>query len=130
MDKDVLFNKVIDEKVMNTRFLEASGKCSGQLSPDDRSKVVNDLYNIIGDNSTGAFNYEDLKTGFMLYSLASFCDLSAGGKFHNFLFNLLSTETPRTIVKTMINSIESGKFLQKQSKLLFCNFSFFSKKGF
>ena len=100
-------------KMDKTRFLELSAKCDGnQLTLDDRTEVLNDTYTFLDDNSLGSLLDVDIKTGFMLYSAVIYCDYTPRGKLAKFLHNLIARESPRTIIKTLVNSIEIGQLME------------------
>ena len=50
-------------------------------------------------------NQEDVETGFMLFSVIIFC--SEPVALSQFLHNLLTTQSPRTIIQATVNTIQS-----------------------
>ena len=72
-----------------------------------------ELFNLLDDGTEGKVNDEDIKTGFMLYSAVVFCYQM---EMEIFLDDLISTENSRTIIKTIINNIDSGIFKEDDRK--------------
>ena len=109
---DLLY-RVTKAKMDKSRFLEFSANCADrQLGIVDRAEVLNDVYISLDDKSFGSLNNQDIERGFNIFSSVIYCDYSVAGKLVKFLHTLLSRETPRTIIKILINSIESGQLME------------------
>ena len=64
------------------------------------------LDKLIGNETDGSITQEDIRMGFSIYSATVFCR-NTPKKLYTFFSNLLSTETPRTILLALVNTIRS-----------------------
>ena len=101
-----LLEKIIRLKVVNTTFLKQSMECrNGQLKGVGKDDVFHEIHSLMTDGSEGSVSDDDVKTGFMVFSIVIYCGQM---KLHNFLENLLSTATPRDVIEALVNTIDSG----------------------
>ena len=63
------------------------------------------MFTLMDVGEKGAIGEEDVETGLRIYSLLIFCNQM---KLDIFLNQLITTETKHTVIKTVINTIESG----------------------
>ena len=61
---------------------------------------------MLKNDSEGVATDEDVNTGLVIYSALIYCHQM---KLEIFLDNLLSTETLQSILKTLVNTIDSGR---------------------
>ena len=73
--------------------------------------VFNDLNNVLNDNTTGKVNDKDIQMGFLIFSTVMYCNADEI-KLYSFLQNLIGKEAPRTIIRSMVTSIESGNLTE------------------
>ena len=114
MTREGVVDMVIMEKVRQTSYLHQSNHCNnGQLNQDGQNKVFDELFKSLNKpidrdasaSSNGSernFTDDDMKSGFMIYSAVVYCS-----KLDTFLDSLLTYETPRTIIRAIINTFES-----------------------
>ena len=126
---DVLLNRAFEEKESMKRN-GTIGKCSrGQMlfrdtAVDQITLGLNGSKGTIGHVPT----VEDMKNGLHLYAIFCFCPENAS-KIGQFLESLVSTSSPRTILLSLVNSLEStmlskmervmlGKFYEALNKIM------------
>ena len=85
------------------------------------SKVFDELdIQMIGDNTLKTLTEEDIETGFMLFSAIIFC--SEPVALSQFLHNLLSAQSPRTIIQATVNTLKSDNINEIRTRILLNNF--------
>ena len=113
------------EMVMERVFTDFSQCKDGQLNQAGRDMVFNEVFEALNDGTVGNVSDDDVKTGFMVYSSVVYCD-----KLEMFLFNLITNETPKGIIKTIINTIESGNLKNFVTEAMVSEFYFVLKQMF
>ena len=73
-----------------------------------------------GDASDNETTDEDIKTGFMLFSVIVYC--SEPVALSQFLHSILSTQSPRTIIQATVNTIQSDNINERMTKSLLNDF--------
>ena len=63
---------------------------------------------------------EDIETGFMIFSAVIYCSESV--QLSKFLHNLVSTQSPRTIIQATVNTIQSDNIREIESRQLLNEF--------
>ena len=88
---------------------------SGQLGSSARSKVFSKLmFNVSTGQTSGDHSHKDIETGFELFHAVVFCP-SMVFKMYTFIDQLLSNETSRTIIHTIVNLFQSGAITDETS---------------
>ena len=89
--------------------------------------MLDEVFKLLGNGKEGVVSKDDVKTGFMLYSALVYCSQV---KMEKFLDDLITNETPRTIIKTVINTIESGNLKNIVTEAKVSEFYFVLKQMF
>ena len=119
--------KIIHTKIFNSTFLQTTKHCeNGQLTRN--SMVFDEVFNLIDNDSEGHVTSDDLKAGFMIYSVLTYCPINEV-KMHKFLHNLITSESSKTVIKAIINSIEMGDMTNIFSKEMVAEFYLALKKN-
>ena len=96
----------IPDSVLNTDKCDGLG---GQTRPEYYPELFNRFERSKTDSDEGPLLTEDIKTGFLIFSAIIYCPKSAKQTFqmYQFLNNLVNTESPRTIIQAVVNTIQS-----------------------
>ena len=109
MTREELLNVAIKEKVklITNGFIQYNSMCSGgQVKVRFHQMVFDELnIQINGEKMLNTITEEDLETGLMLFSATIFC--SEPVALSQFLHNLLTTQSPTTIIQATVNTIQS-----------------------
>ena len=114
ISRETLINTTMQLKVHNTSFLQFYEKCeSYQLEKDKQNKVFDEINTLLNDRKNETvndedLNDEDLQTGIMVFYTIVYCNINQM-KLFKFLGNLTFSEGQRTIIRSLVNTIESGK---------------------
>lgn len=101
-------------KVQNTSFLNYPAHCAnGQLAKKQLDKVFKELNSLLDHNHSENVTIddkepEDLKTGLMIFYRIVYCN-SKQMKLFKFVHLLAQSESERTVLRSLITTIEAGK---------------------
>ena len=114
MTKEEILEEVILAKVQNIKILEEVGVCSlEQIKPENQSyvfsKLVSNTY-----KTEAPLSEEDIKTGYELFHVIVYCPLMVI-KYFRFVDQMLSSESPRIIIQSIVNLFQSGAITDKKS---------------
>ena len=116
--EDVITKEAIKEKGALDEAILNTEKCDG-LGGQSRPEYYRELLQRYeeqnkGENEVGDFSREDIKTGFMVFSAVIYCPKSAKETYqlYQFLDNLVLTESPRTIIQAVVNTIQAGALVE------------------
>ena len=109
-------------KLITNGVLQYNYMCSGgQVKKGFYPKVFDLLdIQIKGYKPVKTITEEDIETGFMLFSAIIYC--SEPVALSQFLHNLLSTQSPRTIIHAAVNTIQSEDIKEILTRNLMNNF--------
>ena len=116
MTKEEILQQVIHQKSQIGVIPEVDEMCSsGQVKSSARSKVFSKLmFNASTSQTSGDHSHEDIETGYELFHAVVFCP-SMVFKLYTFIDQLLSNETSRTIIHTIVNLFQSGAITDETS---------------
>ena len=81
----------------------------GQMKADEQELYIDDvLSNFNTSKTSGEPAAEDIETGFDLFHAVVFCTPTIVVKTYTMIDQLLSVETSRTIIQTVVNLFQSG----------------------
>ena len=107
-----ILEKVIRWKIENIGILTESRKCSmNQIGSEHLEDVFLKLVpSFDKEDLEGSTSDEDITTGFGLFHAVVFCpsSLEMDSKYFQFVDQLLSNESSRTIIQTFVNMFHSG----------------------
>ena len=105
-------NLVISEVINQTRM------CSmGQVKQDSYTDVSSRVEKwVIDVNEVLDINEEDITTGVDIHSGLLYCSEFESMQMYKFLHNLISTQSPRTILLATVNSIQSNKIKESENR--------------
>ena len=125
-----VINRTILEKtkLITNRQLDYVSMCSeGQIKPNNNN-VISRLTIGVNHTTGGVTNDEDILNGFKLFSTLVYCSESVA--LSQFLHSLLSSHSPRTIIKATVNTIQSGDVKEKSNRKRMGQFYFALDKIF
>ena len=105
--KDII-QKTIEEKArfIQDGVLQFSSMCSGgQIRPANYS-VLEQMNLGLKNTTVDDFTDGDIQTGLMMFTTMVYC--SEPVALSQFLHSLLSTQSPRTIIRAIVNTIQSN----------------------
>ena len=104
------------QNFIETELFKYTTMCAGgQLRAGKYDSIVEDMnFDLFEDSKEAPVTEEDIQTGFMIYAVIIYCKESVA--LHQFLHNLLSTQSPRTIIQTTVNTIEFHQFKENVNK--------------
>ena len=112
--EEVINRTILEKATLIQSTLQYTTMClAGQLRPNQYS-VISRLNIGLNDTTAGVANDEDLLTGFMMFSAMIYCSESVA--LSQFLFSLLSTQSPRTIIQATVNTIQSGDIKERSNR--------------
>ena len=134
MTQEDMINRIVQEKidfVKNDEFdyftydkfndyLQDSF-CSLDFRFQRRKRLLSMLDRLIGNISNEVISEQDIKAGFAVFSATELCS-NTPKNLYNFFSELLSRETPRTILLTLVNTIRSGSVKTYSDKMLLNKF--------
>ena len=103
-----LINRTIlkKAKLIQNGQLDYVTMCSGGQIKTDHHGLIDGLNIGLNDTTGGVPIDEDPLTGFMMFSTMIYCSESVA--LSQFLYSLLSTQSPRTIIQATVNTVQSG----------------------
>ena len=109
----VIYEKI---RLISVGLINFTAMCSGgQVKPQYHETLFTQIFSRTDNHETKAeVIEEDIKTGFMLFSAIVYC--SEPVALSQFLQSLLSTQSPRTIIQAIVNTIQSGDIRESISK--------------
>ena len=123
MTREEILDVTIREKakLITSGFLKYRMCSGGQVTTGSYPKVFDELdIKINSDTNVRTITEEDIETGFMLFSAIIFC--SEPVALSQFLHNLLTTQSPRTIIQATVNTIQSEDIKEIITRKLMNNF--------
>ena len=116
MSRVQILTKTVQEKanmMINGSFQDISICSHDQVQPQFYSQVFQDVtFGLKMNQSDDDISDEDVKTGFMIFYTIAYCSESTV-KLFKFIHRVTSSETLRTIIKTVVNMIEDDRNLSK-----------------
>ena len=110
MTREDILEKTVNNKakLITNEFIQYTSMCSrGQVMIGFYPKVFDEMkITVNGKEDSTAVTDDDIETGYMLFSAIVYC--SEPVALSQFLHNLLSTQSPRTIIQATVNTIQSG----------------------
>ena len=105
--------KLIENGTLNKTICQG-----GQVKNESRSWLFNEIM-VDSENQTESNTQvtptdEDIETGFMVFSAVVYCSESVA--LAQFLHNLLSTKSPRTIIQATVNTIQSDHIMEYRNR--------------
>ena len=109
--------QIFKEKLQKISVLEEEGTCNiKQITSEQLSETFQKLLSSVDKKETeGPVTEEDIKTGFQLFQTIIYCPSPMVIKHFRFVDNLLSVESSRTIIQTLVNTFRSGIITDKTS---------------
>ena len=101
-------------------------RCSGERFVP---AVFQQIKETLDDGTEGKASDDDIQTGLMMHFAVTYCN-DDQMKFHFFLKKLISSETPRTIIKAIINTIESEEIEEVADERMLAEFYSVLKEAF
>ena len=122
--KDITF-KALQEKdkiIHEHKFLHNNNCIGGQIKLEFFNTTFEqiDLGNYENITNNFSISSEDIETGFSMFSAIIYCSESVA--LSQFLHNLISTQSPRTIIQATVNTIESGDIIEADNRKAMNNF--------
>ena len=116
MTKEEIVKKVIQQKSQMRVIPEVDHMClMGQVKKEKQEGVFSKLFSNISINEkSGEPSDEDIETGYELFHALVFCP-SVVFSTYTFLDQLLSNETPRTIIYTIVYLLQSDAIKDETS---------------
>ena len=127
MTKKEIMEEVIHNKLKNMETLEGYGMCStGRVDPNRQNFVFSLVAPHVNTDRTDGppLSGEDIETGFELFHAIDSCPPATVFKLFRFIDQLLSSESSRTIIQTMVNTFHSGSIADETSFTLAKQFYF------
>ena len=114
-NKEIL-GTVISEKVKHINILEEKEMCStGQVKPENRMEALSKLVSNVNTCKTdGPASDEDIRNGYDLFQAVIYCP-TMSIKLFRFVDQLLSSESSRTIIHTVVGLFQSGVLTEETS---------------
>ena len=95
--------------------------CSLDFRFQRQKRLLLMLDRLIGNISNEVISEQDLKAGFAVFSATELCS-NTPKNLYKFFSELLSRDTPRTILRTLVNTIRSGSVKTYSDKMLLNKF--------
>ena len=111
------------EIMLKSGAIQSTGMCSGgQVRLTHYKQCYDWLTNYLGYDDKNYLTIADLdiQNGFKMFTALISCTESV--KLYQFLHTLISTQSPRTIIQTTINTIQNGKIIKISNKKRFNQF--------
>ena len=127
MTKKEIMEEVIHNKLKNMETLEGYGMCStGRVDPNRQNFVFSLVAPHVNTDRTDGppLSDDDIETGFELFHAIDSCPPATVFKLFRFIDQLLSSESSRTIIQTMVNTFHSGSIADETSFTLAKQFYF------
>ena len=113
-NKTGFFQEVIYQK-LQTGIMTENGVCSmGQVKADEQKRVVSKV-GFTFNTTKSELTDGDIETGYDLFHAAVFCPSAMVFKLCTIMDHLLSVETTRTIIQTMVNLFQSEAITNETS---------------
>ena len=119
-----MIGTIVEEKVVDYNVLESldgpdylgDSFCLETMEwPALPGRLGEMLDKLLGNETDGAITDEDIRVGFSIYSATVFC-ANTPKKLYTFFSNLVSTETPRTLLLALVNTIRSTSVHRSSDK--------------
>ena len=122
VSREVLISELIQYKktMIDEKTLDMVTMCSGgQVRPFYYYHVFDGVkMDFIEDDGEAHITDEDIETGFEMFSVLAYCPIETFQSYQ-FLNNLITTQTRRTIIKAIVNTIKSDKIKEHVNKRSF-----------
>ena len=108
-----LLKVVVEVKIRNTTFFQFYEDCKHEQmeTPSKYETMFDEINKLLNDNTTGKVNDMDIQIGFLIFSTVMYCNADEI-KLYSFLEKLIDKEAPRTIIRSIVTSIESGNLTE------------------
>ena len=118
ISKQELFVGALKTKVEQTK----GQKCSAVQKAVNNTQLIEQIGNMSKSSTTGNLNPtdEDIETGLRLHFFLSYCNEATN--IGVFLFDLVSSEAPSTILQATINTLQSGNVRSWLGKQMMVDF--------
>ena len=122
LTRNEIVRRVIQKKGITIGFIQQRDMCTGlggQVKPEHYSKLFGNMsLDLASITSKEHINEEDILTGFMLFSALVYCPESQAELYqvYQFINNLVSKESSKTIINAIVNTIKGGKILEEENK--------------
>ena len=115
MTKDEMLMEVIHHKSQTNVMTKAAEMCTmGQIKEGEREQVFSKVLSLVtASNCTGEPLVEDFAAGYELFSAVVLCPPGMVFRTYMMIDKLLSVETERIIIQTMVNIFHSGVLTDK-----------------
>ena len=119
--QDEIIKQAIQDKGVSKEANLNTDKCDslgGQTRPEFYPKVFSKFEEQNRGNHKGGLITEDLKTGFMVFSAVIYCPKSAKETYqlYQFLDHLVAAESPRTMIRAVVNTIQSDALVEPENR--------------
>ena len=116
LTREEILEEVIPKKLRNTNILETEGMCTmGQIKPQHQKEAFSKLFSDMKMNETEEFTtMEDIKTGYQIFHVIVYCPTMVM-KLYRFIYQLLLSESSRTIIQTFVNLFQSRAVTDRTS---------------
>ena len=114
MTEDEITSKVIQESAL----IKSLGSCPYGQVEDEKfmEQVFLKLNNLAASDEIENITDEDIVTWFSLYSVLLYCPEEETLKIFQFLHELISSHSPRTIIQATVNTIQSDGILKTYNR--------------
>ena len=119
------------ERMLESGVIQSTGMCSGgQVRSTNYKDCYDRLTNYLGYDDSNYLDIldEDIKHGFEMFT--ALIDCSESVKLYQFLHTLISTQSPRTIIQTTVNTIQNDKIMENSNRKRFNQFYLILEKKF
>ena len=130
----LVISKIVEEKInikniprKNTDYLSNSFCPEEGIGISQQFALRSILGKLIGNKTTTDITKDDMKFGFAIYSATVFCS-NTPKQLYKFFFDLVSKETPRSILMVLVNTIRSSSVKGFSDKLLLNKFYLYLDK--
>ena len=111
MNKGDILKEAIIQKLQRNVISDADKMCSmGQVKREYKESVFSKfrlVHNTTAINSSGEMAKEDIEMGYELFHAVAFCPPAMVFKLYTFVDQLLSNETSRTVIQTIIHLLQN-----------------------
>ena len=125
MTREEVIESILQLKTMQIKngSIDPSNQClEGQLMKDYYSKVFAQVQHELNHDAIQTeVTKEDIETGLLVFSAIVYCP-EGTIKLYHFLYSLLATQSPRTIIQATVNTIQSGDLKDSGDRILINQF--------
>ena len=122
--EDIIGKTIRDKaKLINKGLIEYNSMCSDDQIKEEHYATIFDEINhgLNPDVATStAITDDDIVTGFMIFSATVYCTETV--PLYQFLHRLISSQSPRTVIKAIVNTIQSDNIRERKNRKLLNQF--------